>query len=311
VGVEKAIKCGSTNAFAMRIRPLVLFLGLAAAACVRPTSTPVLGPLPFATDSGRVERVAEGVWYRFLYAPSGPWAIHVLDVDLARCNRLVALKDGTRGPTDAAGRTKTTRLLAELARRTTDGRVVGGVNADFFSLANGTPVGLLVVDGRRLTAPGTEAAFGIDSAGTARVVASADLAAFRPREAVGGHPVLLRDSAVVVDVDTSGNAGFRGRNPRTAAGVAARGRRVLLVVIDGRQKAYSDGASLRETANVLLALGARDALNLDGGGSSAMVLARPAAPPAVSSLVVASRPSDAPGERAVGDAVAVVNTCMN
>ena len=119
----------------MRRCPLFLSFSLLAAACGRPISPPVIGPLPFATDTARVERVADGVWYRYLYAPTGPWAIHVLDIDLSRCNRIVAMKGGT----NAAGRTKTTQLLAGLARATDDGRVVAGVNADFFSLANGTP----------------------------------------------------------------------------------------------------------------------------------------------------------------------------
>ena len=298
-----AVKWLSSNSSAMRTRPFLLSFGLVVAACVRPASPPVLGPMPFAADTSRLERVADGVWHRYLYVPSGPWAIHVLDVDLSRSNRVVAVK----GSDHAAGRTKTTQLLAELARTTTDGRVVGGVNADFFSLANGTPVGLLVVDGRKLTGPGNEAAFGVDSSGRAWVASGTAALTMRPREAVGGHPFLIRDSVIVGDVDTNGDAGFRGRNPRTAVGVANDGRRVLFAVIDGRQKPYSDGSSLRETAAILLALGARDALNLDGGGSSAMVVSSSAASNAPSFLRVANHPSDAVGERSVGDALAVIH----
>jgi exopolysaccharide biosynthesis protein len=68
---------------------------------------------------------------------------------------------------------------------------------------------------------------------------------------------------------------------------------LLLVVIDGRRPGYSVGATLPEAARVMQSLGARDALNLDGGGSSAMV---------VRGRVV-NRPSDPGGERAVGDGV--------
>ncbi len=53
-------------------------------------------------------------------------------------------------------------------------------------------------------------------------------------------------------------------------------------------------------------LGARDAINLDGGGSSTMVYADPSAEGA---LLVANRPSDATGERAVGNALGVVRRC--
>jgi len=48
-------------------------------------------------------------------------------------------------------------------------------------------------------------------------------------------------------------------------------RRVLLVVINGRRPGVSAGMTLQQTANLMRALGAREALNLDGGGSSALV----------------------------------------
>ena len=128
---------------------------------------------------------------------------------------------------------------------------------------------------------------------------------FHPIEAVGGRPMLARDSAIVPEVETEGEDGFRARNPRTAVGVADKGRRLILVVIDGRQAPYSAGTTLRETAEIMLALGARDAINLDGGGSSALVYRDPA----TNTLRVANRPSDPTGERAVGDALGIVKGC--
>lgn len=62
----------------------------------------------------------------------------------------------------------------------------------------------------------------------------------------------------------------RGRAPRTAIGVKADGS-VILMVIDGRSK-YSKGVSLYELAAFLLEEGAVEAVNLDGGGSSEMVV---------------------------------------
>lgn len=138
-----------------------------------------------------------------------------------------------------------------------------------------------------------------DTVRVARELAPRDMV-----HAVGGMPVLLRDSAIVGAVDSVSNAGFRGVNPRTAVGIAAGGRRVFIVVIDGRQAGYSAGMSLRETAGLLRGLGARDAVNLDGGGSSAMVVARGAG-----SSTVVNRPSDAVGERPVANALAVVQGC--
>src|ERR1043166_9139032 len=104
-------------------------LVIALAGCAVGRGAQPLPPLPFVTDTVRSEEIAPGVIRRFIYAPSGPWGIYVLDVDLSRCNAAIAVK----GASGAAGRTPTSKLLTDLAA-TRD--VVGGVNADFFSLAN-------------------------------------------------------------------------------------------------------------------------------------------------------------------------------
>lgn len=131
------------------------------------------------------------------------------------------------------------------------------------------------------------------------------LAPVMPLQAVGGFPLLVRDSVIVPTVDTDGAVGFRGVNPRTAAGFAANGRRLLLVVIDGRQAGYSAGTTTRETAMLLRDLGAREAVNLDGGGSTAMVVRDWK----TGTQRVVNKPSDAVGERAVGDALGVLASC--
>jgi hypothetical protein len=127
----------------------------------------------------------------------------------------------------------------------------------------------------------------------------------RPREAVGGFPVLVADSAVLQDLDSAGGAGFAPvRHPRTAVGIASGGRRLLLVTVDGRQLPYSDGMTLRELAELLRSFGAADALNLDGGGSTTLVVRERGG-----ALAIANRPSDREGERPVANALAVVGRC--
>ena len=74
----------------------------------------------------------------------------------------------------------------------------------------------------------------------------------------------------------------------------ARGQ-VLLVAVDGRQVGHSLGLSILEAAQVMQALGAASAMNLDGGGSTTIVLEGQ----------VLNRPSDPSGERADGDAILV------
>jgi hypothetical protein len=61
-------------------------------------------------------------------------------------------------------------------------------------------------------------------------------------------------------------------DPRTAIGINRNGRFVYLVVVDGRQPFYSEGATFVELAQLLKGLGAFYAMSLDGGGSSTMVI---------------------------------------
>lgn len=82
------------------------------------------------------------------------------------------------------------------------------------------------------------------------------------------------------------------RNPRTIAGLTP-DHHLLLVAIDGRQPDWSVGASFIEEARVMRSLGAVNAVNLDGGGSTTVTIG--------DDLV--NRPSDEEGQRPIGDAL--------
>ena len=110
-------------------------------------------------------------------------------------------------------------------------------------------------------------------------------------DAIGGGPVLVSDGLDVVGTCVGSGC---GRNPRTGVGVTADGK-LLLVVVDGRQPKWSVGASMHEFAGIFLQLGATGAMNLDGGGSSTMVV----------NGEVMNRPSDGQ-ERRVSTAVLVL-----
>jgi hypothetical protein len=84
------------------------------------------------------------------------------------------------------------------------------------------------------------------------------------------------------------------RNPRTLAGIDRQGR-LVLVTADGRST-NSLGLSISEAAAVAKSLGMRSAMNLDGGGSTTMVV----------NGAVINAPSDAAGERPIGDALEVL-----
>jgi hypothetical protein len=123
-----------------------------------------------------------------------------------------------------------------------------------------------------------------------------------PTAVLGPGPRLLRGGRTVVR-SAAGPEGFAppqapsffrtfvaGRNPRTLAGVRADGT-LLLVTVDGRRPGWSVGMTLPEAARLMRRLGASDALNLDGSGSSTMVIRGE----------VVNRPSDRVGERPVSN----------
>jgi exopolysaccharide biosynthesis protein len=83
-------------------------------------------------------------------------------------------------------------------------------------------------------------------------------------EGVAGKPVLVRDGDRVTRSSSR-------RDSRTMIGWTNRGD-LLLVTVDGRQPGRSVGMSVIEAANLMRALGAVEAMNLDGGGSTTFVL---------------------------------------
>jgi len=127
----------------------------------------------------------------------------------------------------------------------------------------------------------------------------------RATTVVNGGPMLVSGGAENITARRDGmvhsgdsNSFYYGwvhkRNPRTIAGVDAQGR-TLLVTADGRQTT-SLGLSIKEAADVARSLGMVDAINLDGGGSTTMVAGGQ----------VINSPSDAAGQRPVGDALLVL-----
>ena len=113
---------------------------------------------------------------------------------------------------------------------------------------------------------------------------------------VGGGPQLIKAGKVAItDKQEKMSAGFAtDRHPRTAIAKLDSGK-LLLVTVDGRQPGISMGMSLYMLADLLLELGAVEAMNLDGGGSTTMVVHNK----------IVNKPSDQTGERPVSDAILV------
>jgi phosphodiester glycosidase len=111
-------------------------------------------------------------------------------------------------------------------------------------------------------------------------------------DSIGGAPLLVSGGRNVAPACSSY---LCQRHPRTAIGVRADGK-ILLVTVDGRA-ARSVGMNLNQLANLMRNLGARYAVNLDGGGGATMW---------TSSRGIVNNPSDPSGERPVTSAVIVL-----
>ncbi len=105
-------------------------------------------------------------------------------------------------------------------------------------------------------------------------------------------PLLLLNSEKVT---MPNNPIVKARHPRTLIGITK--QLILLIAIDGRSK-EADGISLLEAQVFLLSIGCVDAVNLDGGGSTTMWLKQ---------MGIVNNPSDKTGERAVSNALLILN----
>lgn len=85
------------------------------------------------------------------------------------------------------------------------------------------------------------------------------------QQAVSGSSMILKNGQIPELRDTV-------RHPRTCVGVSEDGKTVWFVTIDGRQPEFSVGTVLAECGEILQKLGADDGVNLDGGGSTTMVI---------------------------------------
>lgn len=97
---------------------------------------------------------------------------------------------------------------------------------------------------------------------------------WKMQTAVGGGPVLLQEGNIQITNNEerkfAGNA-IKDKHPRTAMGYTADGRLILLVV-EGRNPGKAEGATLTQLAEMFKQLGCVEALNLDGGGSSCLLV---------------------------------------
>lgn len=226
--------------------------------------------------------------------------LFTFEIDLTQPN--IAIEASTPNNSPAYNRQKMTE---QAVYEDAEGhKVWAGINADFFNLTTGMPQGILYKEGMAIktsVSDNVNTFFAILANGKAAIGNQDEFPALKNniQEAVGGRVVLVSDGAIV-------NQTSAVAEPRTAIGVSQDGTKVYMLVVDGRRFHYSNGMSYTELAKCLKAMGAYDAINLDGGGSSTFFI-RNSADFSADRFKLRNWPSDGAGvERTVANGLLII-----
>lgn len=178
-------------------------------------------------------------------------------------------------------------------------KVLFASNADFFNATTGEPRGIVYLSGQaiRSTIPAGWTFFGVSKSGQLMLGDDSDYKAQKAEifHALGGHQRLVKDGEPVSHTDAS-------VEPRTAVGFTA-DNKLYFMVVDGRKYDYSYGINFTDLGQLMHALGVKESINLDGGGSSTFLINNPLS----TSYEIRNRPSDGT-PRAVANGWAIVAT---
>jgi hypothetical protein len=251
------------------LRPLLLALLIAspALAVTHQTAQPFVG----VTHHRFVQSITDAPAAPFLR----PVVVDVLEIDV-RAEGVAFLMQPGNG--DAPGEITriTTRAFVD------DVKAQIGINVGFYDTAakyGGMDTDLMHLAASKgdvySAARGGEATFNITEKNIPEILeagpanAATLVGGKKVFNAAGGNQRILKNGEVSAPRDANYT---KALNPHTALGVSRDKRRVFLATVDGRQKGYAEGMRTDEFAVVLQQLGAWDAVNLDGGGSTTMVM---------------------------------------
>ena len=219
------------------------------------------------------EEIADGVTYiERLYedAAKNPYRVYILLADPDK----VYLHTGTSEDAYSAIPLVKQDVKEHMQASVANGMdVIAAVNGDFFAISSTyQPTGLCIKNGVMLNSNSRNRPYSAMTKDGKYLIGHSvtdDIDLQTLQMAVGGSHVIVSEGQVhnvALDDDFGTIA-----HPRTLAGVKKDGT-IILAVIDGRQPEHSNGASLAQCASLMISLGAVDAINHDGGGSSTMIL---------------------------------------
>jgi len=229
------------------------------------------GTKELVVDSTTTSELAQGVTYvEQLYYNKSDEPVRVYSVVIKKG----AASIETTMPQDSTQTVgKVSNMKNQLSAAVSNGKnAIVSINADFFDMG-GTNVmrGLCIKDGVLLHGASDRPWFGITKDGDAVMGTSDDYNTYKDNLicAVGGSHILLKNDN---PADLSVGTEFADTtHPRTAVGVTPSGD-IVLMIVDGRQASISNGATLADLAFLLGTFGCSDAINLDGGGSSTLIV---------------------------------------
>lgn len=284
--------------------------------------TPVLAVVTPAPPATSAEMIHPGVRHFELTRKSEFMLVaQVLELDLTRPDlALITTPQDSSGGMEFVAK-RTTRFLDET-------NAIAAINASYFlPFAGGRPSGndyyphegqpasasgAVIANGKIVSPVETDLDIRVNAIvcfeRLAIAIADGQVCPAGFSSGVAAGPRLLADGA------KRSFAAFDNRyastpQPRTAIGVSADQRRGWIVVVDGRQDGYSTGATLTALTELFVELGASNAINLDGGGSTTLVVAGKGGKPRILNRPVHT---GVPGrERPVANHIAIVSRTDN
>lgn len=228
-----------------------------------------------------------------------PVCIFIAEVDISNSGLTI----GTCTPDD--GRTFKRQKISKQASFAEESRgiVWGGINADYFDISNGTPMGIVYKSGeaikKNIYVKG-RGWFACTNTDKALIGFDSEYPAEKDKfhDAVSGGIVLLKDGERLINQTDK-------MYPRSCIGVSSDSTTVYMLAVDGKRKNYSNGLYLRDAAEILKVLGANNALELDGGGSTTFIV-RNDGDDYKNQFKVINHPSDNSGERPVANGLLVI-----
>ncbi|WP_315119269.1 cell wall-binding repeat-containing protein [uncultured Clostridium sp.] len=222
--------------------------------------------------------------------------IEMFTVEVDTRNPDAGIEAGTPNDKDAYGMQTVTGQAK--AATSAEEKVVAAVNGDFYYMVTGEPIGIVYKDGRAIKSKYEEGwdFFGILKDGTPIIGDKNKYEQVKNNleEALGGSAILVNNGKANKSLSTQ-------KDPRTAVGIKEDGT-VFFLAIDGRQEPYSAGISLADLADIMVSMGAVQALNLDGGGSTTYISRKPG----TNDLSLGNKPSEGK-ERVAGNSWLIVS----